>query len=88
MKRETEAKKRVVKRPTTKKNEGMTLLDAVEKIAAKVEDSSLSQECLDSIAEEIAFLTKSLNITKHEALILSVAASFYGEWCILQEYAT
>ena len=88
MKRETEAKKRVVKRPTTKKNEGMTLLDAVEKIAAKVEDSSLSQECLDSIAEEIAFLTKSLNITEHEALILSVAASFYGEWCILQEYAT
>ena len=88
MKRETEAKKRVVKRPTTKKNEGMTLLDAVEKIAAKVEDSSLSQECLNSISDEIAFLTKSLNITEHEALILSVAASFYGEWCILQEYAT
>ena len=88
MKRETEAKKRVVKCPTTKKNEGLTLLDAVEKVATRVENSSLSSECLDSIANEIAYLTKRLGITENEALILSVAASYYGEWCILQEYAT
>ena len=88
MRRETEAKKRVVKRPTTKKKEGLTLLDAVEKVANQVENSSLSQECLDSIEEEIAYLTKRLAINEYEALILSVAASLYGEWCILQEYAS
>ena len=75
MRRETEAKKRVVKRPTTKKKEGLTLLDAVEKVANQVENSSLSQECLDSIEEEIAYLTKRLAINEYEALILSVATS-------------
>lgn len=69
-------------------SENLTLLVAVEQIANLVEDSALSKEFFAKAKPCIDHLTQRLKITDTQAVILSVAASFYGEWCSLAEYAS
>lgn len=66
----------------------LTLLVAVEQIANLAEDSSLCKEFFTHAKPYINYLTKRLQITDTQAVVLSVAASFYGEWCSLTEFAS
>lgn len=69
-------------------SENLTLLVAVEQIANLAGDSSLSKEFFANAKPYIDHLTKRLAITDTQAVILSVVASFYGEWCSLAEFAS
>ena len=73
---------------TVANSENLTLLVAVEQIANLAEDSALSKEFFAKAKPYIDHLTQRLNITDTQAVILSVAASFYGEWCSLAEFAS
>ena len=69
-------------------SENLTLLVAVEQLANLVEDSSLSKEFLANAKPYIDHISQRMQITDTQAVILSVAASFYDEWCTLTEFAS
>ena len=69
-------------------SENLTLLVAVEQLANLAEDSSLSKEFFANTKPYIDHISQRMQITDTQAVILSVAASFYGEWCSLAEFAS
>ena len=69
-------------------SENLTLLVAVEQLANLAEDSSLCKEFFANAKPYIDHISQRMQITDTQAVILSVAASFYDEWCTLTEFAS
>jgi hypothetical protein len=66
----------------------LTLLGAVERVVEMAENSALSEQFFNNARPYVSFIAERLQITDVQAVLLAVAASFYGDWSYLSEFAS
>lgn len=81
-------KERKAKRRKQGKNQEMTLLNAVERVANLAEDSELCDEFMTDVSEEVAYIAQKMQISERQAALLAVLANFFNEWSSLSDIAT
>lgn len=79
---------RKAKRTKQVKNQEMTLLNAVERIANLAEDSELCDKFMVDVSKEIAYIAQKMQINERQSVLLSVLANFFNEWSSISDIAT